>query len=108
PCRESRPTEASLFTVTAPPRPATFTSPCATSWATRGCGSTSARGPSGRSGRSCRSKRGSSPLPRLPHRYPASELPRTPDLAAFHYPLDRVEIVDVRQWVLAQQHEVGI
>ena len=48
------------------------------------------------------------PLTHLPHRYPATKLSRPPDPPALHDPLDRIEVVDVLQRVLVQQHEIGV
>ena len=56
--RGSRRTRTSSPTATAPRRRATSTSRCATCWAIPGCGSTWARGPSGRRTWSCRCGRG--------------------------------------------------
>ena len=42
------------------------------------------------------------------HRDPAPELSRPPDLAAAHDPLDRVQVTDVVQRVLAEHHEIGV
>ena len=49
-----------------------------------------------------------SPLPRLSRRNPASQLSRPPDPSRLHDPFDRVQIVDVLERILAEQHQVGV